>query len=170
VNDDPFGGVRTTRGGKKAYSDLMGPRPTDWEDELAAERRRLLQLGASDGRAIVEAVPKGKVEHRESMARAVYRYSKGPDTLNDELGYGEVVTECFWNVFDGIARVVYRKSQRTKTGRQFLTYVEEPAPRAVAVEGSTGTPRDKAIKQALDKRVSKQKLPAQTSRPTRSRR
>ena len=172
MNDDPPDGVYKTRTKKAAYSDLIGPRQTAWEDQIAAERRRLLQLGAGKGREELAAGPMARRENREKMARAIYRYSKGPDTLNDELGYGEVVIERFWRIIKGKAKVVHRQSQRTKTGRQFLNKKGPAKEQAGTIEPQAlkVTSRDDEIKRALAARASGQKLPAQTSRPTRSRR
>jgi hypothetical protein len=50
-----------------------------------------------------------------------YRYTRAPEVVNDEMGYGERVTETFWQpTAGGKLTQVERVSQRTKSGRQVL--------------------------------------------------
>jgi hypothetical protein len=61
-----------------------------------------------------------------------YRYTRGPDLTNDEMGYGERLDEELWFVVDGTIVSKWRSSQRTKSGRQFLfESPDRPAPSVV---------------------------------------
>jgi hypothetical protein len=53
----------------------------------------------------------------------VYRYTRGNDLTNDEMGYGDRTKELFWEPKDdGFLESVSRINQRTKSGRQFLNF------------------------------------------------
>jgi hypothetical protein len=119
-------GVIIPRLKRPGWSDLVDPRDPPWEDRVAAARRELklratrtsaLDLG---GRRM--APPSVRLQS-EVVSNAIYRYSKGPDFTNDELGYGEVIEEEIWLIQDGKATSHKRISQRTKTGRQILQVV-----------------------------------------------
>lgn len=62
-----------------------------------------------------------------NMTTLPYRYTKGVETVNDELGYGERITESFCRISkDGTLETHERISQLTKSGRQQLRPFCEP--------------------------------------------
>lgn len=124
-------GVFEPRTPRPPSSDLINPRAPLWDDLISAARRRLLEASRrrANGQPLGpdDALPVKVLDvSTERMSQSVYRYTKGPDFTNDELGYGEVVTEVFWKVERGApgelpkASAKVLKSQRTRTGRQLL--------------------------------------------------
>src|SRR5580704_7820776 len=97
-------GVLGVRGVVPAGPDLQGPRLPPWHDFIAAERRRL-KVPATKG---AQGWSKKEKKAWDAFARIsssdplpstfVYRYTRGPDLTNDEMGYGELVEEPFWVV------------------------------------------------------------------------
>jgi hypothetical protein len=56
-----------------------------------------------------------------SLTMLTYRYTKGLETVNDEMGYGERIHDVFWRRNrKGALKIITRTSQRTKSGRQQL--------------------------------------------------
>jgi hypothetical protein len=140
---------REERGPRPQPASLRDPRDPAWEDNLGAKRRFL------STRKDVAARFAGPPEQFEPplalIADAVYRYSKSIDFTNDEMGYGEVIEEEFWQVErDGRVSSRQRRSQRTKTGRQFLEWRE----REVVQQKANARPDDQT-----------QELPEQALQP-----
>jgi hypothetical protein len=106
-------GVYPERERRWAPANLRDPRDPSWEDYVAAERRQLIDPGGPKPSDVISPL-------RNGLALAVYRYTKGPDFTNDELGYGEQLVEKLWYVEGGKIIAKLRTSQRTKTGRQKL--------------------------------------------------
>ena len=110
--------------------DLSDPRQSPWDERLRAQRALLIHR--QEGKAASSgAKPKDQVEQ---FTAAVYRYSKNPDFTNDELGYGDVITEELWQARGGKLVSLERRSQRTKTGRQVLAYLEPDDPSRTPVD------------------------------------
>lgn len=63
-----------------------------------------------------------------------YRYTKALEVVNDEMGYGECVTEIFWQATGDGMRRFERRNQRTKSGRQVL----ELDPRSKSAKATSG--------------------------------
>lgn len=141
-------GVRDPRITKPTREDVENPRPDANRDIIALDRRWFIENPVRDkpisppssnyrkyldpasmrpspklGRR--ERPPEGdydrRTDYEADLTMLQYRYTKGPEVVNDEMGYGECVTEVFWQPKeDGTLERVWRTSQRTKTGRQFL--------------------------------------------------
>ncbi|HEX6240502.1 MAG TPA: hypothetical protein VFZ61_06395 [Polyangiales bacterium] len=149
--------VRDMRKGQPTPEPLMNPRDAPWQDSIAARRRLLLDGEAGNRFKIVSGIEPSV----ESIALAVYRFSKGPDFTNDEMGYGEVLVDELWYVKNGRFLSVERVSQRTKTGRQYLyegSIVENPLAPAAAVK-ATESAAQKSVKDTPEP------LPEQALRP-----
>ena len=126
----PEGRVSDQRKRKEPNPDLSDPRQAPWDESLRAERARRLHR---PGKEPVRGAETSK-DQVEEFTAAAYRYSKSPDFTNDELGYGEVITEELWQARDGKLVSLERRSQRTKTGRQVLEYLEPDDPSRTPVD------------------------------------
>ena len=71
---------------------------------------------------IEEAVKNARsADQAANLTTLPYRYTKGLETVNDELGYGERIRESFCRISkDGTLETHVRISQLTKSGRQQL--------------------------------------------------
>lgn len=70
-----------------------------------------------DGR---ETSNEERADRDADLTLVQYRYTKAPEVVNDEMGYGERIGETFWQLRGGSLSEVRRVSQRTKSGRQVL--------------------------------------------------
>jgi hypothetical protein len=112
VSLDPRG-IFSPRTRRLPGADLIDPRRPVWEDEIAALRQALMDRAQSQEKGAAPKIP-------SDIPAAIYRYSKGPDFVNDEIGYGEMITETLWQIQGDRIVEIKRVSQRTKTGRQVL--------------------------------------------------
>jgi hypothetical protein len=110
---DPTDGLLDARNPVKRATRLEDPRAPTWTDQIAAERRRLQAAYSTKGRKVVTT--------SESLSGQMYKYSRGVDLTNDEMGYGERGKEILWSVSGKELRPEERTIQRTKSGRQVLT-------------------------------------------------
>jgi hypothetical protein len=104
---------------------LDDPRPTPNRDMLAVYRRIL-----QDPKTNVASDPRLKHIEGLPLTLATYRYTKNPSALNDNLGYGEQLTDVLWQPTPAenptALAADHRISQRTRTGRQVLQPAEAP--------------------------------------------
>jgi hypothetical protein len=112
---------------------LQEPRPPPWSDLVAAGRRWLLHQWAAEPKPTRVSPPwrlesgsnpafAGVAKYVDATAAPRGPYSVDPDITNDDLGYGERVSDRLLRVGgDGDAKERKRVRQRTKTGWQTLT-------------------------------------------------
>jgi hypothetical protein len=120
-NVPPDGDLREKRDVLAPGPSPQDPRVPPWSDQIVAQRITLLkQRGKpSGGQPAAQQLNVGS-----EQPIAIYRYERGTDLTNDEMGYGQRVHDLLWFVdgTNGPPSVVpkVRCSQLTKTGRQFL--------------------------------------------------
>jgi hypothetical protein len=118
--DDP---LRPTRRPSVPPIELQDPRTPVWADQVAA-RRRLLSRHyeqRSRGSGLTTAPETAKpLAAQSDLTNRVYKYSRGVDLTNDEMGYGERGEEQLWHVKEQTLQPMPRSSQLTKSGRQPL--------------------------------------------------
>ena len=108
---------------------LQDPRAPSWADQVAARRRVLMAAYARRVRTGEDvAIP----ATTEDLTGRIYKYSRGADLTNDEMGYGERGFEVFCAVEGDALKEATRTIQRTKSGKQTLT---PPGPQPT--EGTT---------------------------------
>lgn len=120
------------------------PRPAPWRDLVAAGRRWLLHQWDAEKKPTRVSPPWGpggepdpafkKVGKYVNATAAPYgQYQVDPDITNDEMGYGERVSDELLRVGDGAGtKVQKRVRQRTKTGWQAITpAADSPSPASV---------------------------------------
>lgn len=113
------GGVLESREPIRPIPDLNDPRLPIWSDRIVALRVFMIESkGGGAESAKVEALFSD--ESLDPLAGSVYRYTRAGDLTNDEMGYGERVTEPLWSTNGDKAEPRERISQRTKSGRQSL--------------------------------------------------
>jgi hypothetical protein len=126
------------------------PRPPACRDLLNLERRRRLigawkhddnpKIGSvnlltrTTGNEAFNHYP----SHEDNLTLLVYRYTRGYDTVDDEMGYGERIIEPLWTRKGDKLEKEDRTSQRTKTGRQLLEGRDLPQAKAKAGSGGRG--------------------------------
>jgi hypothetical protein len=111
---DPADGLLEARNPVKPATSLQDPRVPAWADQVAAERRRL--RAAYSAPEAQRVIPTSK-----PLTAQIYKYSRGADLTNDEMGYGERGEEVLWSVHGKELKPEKRTIQRTKSGRQVLT-------------------------------------------------
>jgi hypothetical protein len=129
------GGLLEVRNPVFPDASLQDPRVPTWGDRVAAQRR-LLMGAFKPKKSAVAARPLERAEDptgsavatkalglAEDLTGQVYRYTRGNDLTNDEMGYGERADEVFWEVSGKKLVPRLRTSQRTKSGRQVLKKV-----------------------------------------------
>jgi hypothetical protein len=121
-------GVVEPRGMSQPVGRLQEPRAAPARDFIALERRRLLEESGTRRQASGDR-QKATPSHTppeggaSTLSTLPYRYTRGIETVNDEMGYGERVETVFWAKVDGELIVEERVAQRTKSGRQDLPRV-----------------------------------------------
>jgi hypothetical protein len=120
---------------------LEEPRPAPWGDLVAAGRRSLLHQWDAERKPTHVSPPwgpEGELERAfaklgkyvNATAAPYGQYQVDPDITNDEMGYGERVSDELLRVGDGAgAKVQPRVRQRTKTGWQAISpAADSPSP------------------------------------------
>ncbi len=127
---------------------LEEPRPAPWGDLVAAGRRWLLHQWDAEKKPTRVSPPWGSEgEHAPAFAKvrkyvnataAPYgQYQVDPDITNDEMGYGERVSDELLRVDGAGTKVQKRVRQRTKTGWQAITpAVDSPSPASAQTAGA----------------------------------
>ena len=90
--------------------------------EPSTPKRRTSAAVSTNPRLVAAQADALIADKNASMTMLPYRYTKGPDITNDEMGYGEQITDIFWRFDSSKNRLVAfpRISRRTKSGRQQL--------------------------------------------------
>ncbi len=129
------GALREERSPVPSIPTLEDPRVPTWSDQVAALRVRLIDRPPAG--APRDDATKRLLRGFPASTGGIYRYSRGDDLTNDEMGYGERISEPLWAKQSGgkLERTT-RTSQRTKSGRQELGDVKKPT-----AEGSEPGPK-----------------------------
>ncbi len=111
---------------RRGLEDVADPKGA----RIPSKLRDAAKTSAKTYRELIGKAPEGPAaaagKTRDADANAdlpmfPYRYTKGPDITNDEMGYGERLEELFYvPTENGGLEPFKRLSQRTKSGRQVL--------------------------------------------------
>ncbi len=126
------------------------PRPAPWGDLVAAGRRWLLHQWDAEKKPTRVSPPWGSggepVPAFEKVGKYVNattaphgQYQVDPDITNDEMGYGERVSDELLRVGAG-TKVQKRVRQRTKTGWQAITPAAD-SPSPASAQTAAAAPR-----------------------------
>jgi hypothetical protein len=130
---------------------LEEPRPAPWGDLVAAGRRWLLHQWDAEKKPTRVSPPWGsegepasafaKVGKYVNATAALYgQYQVDPDITNDDMGYGERVSDELLRVGDGATKMQKRVRQRTKTGWQAITPAAD-SPSPASAQTAAAAPR-----------------------------
>jgi hypothetical protein len=104
--------------------------PREFSRELVRARRRRLKARAEGEEPLT--VDDSFLGPETTIEAVSYPYTQRPDFTTDGMAYGERVRETFWHVdADGKVVQVKRRSQRTRSGRQWLSQAPEIEPETV---------------------------------------